>query len=468
MTSYAADKISYQEYAEKLSEIDVFKGTGAGFELDREPTRLEGVVMLIRLLGKEEEANQLKNEPCVFTDVPQWGRGYVNYAYKNGLTNGIGSNLFGSQDKINGKSYVTFLLRALGYDDSGESKDFSWSGAVDFARSIGLLDEELYFRITNNPFIRDHVAKASYNALLQPLKDGSRTLLDKLVDSGAITEEQARSLTRIGRDKSSSSTDQDKTLNGEEAESIKMDGPSKVTLTQYGPSGIKTTWSKVPGADYYRVFMSESPDGQFKVLADSEGNDQWGWNSGWGITTGGLVPGGTYYVKVTAVKGGIESRASEIASVTLSLDLPDEEYQSYLIEEYSSLDLNGYTVYFYDISMERDTVKDNDEQLYMYFMLDAQNGTYFIDAAKSDIKNLEMEIALIAAEAADYYGRDVNIHIVYSDYYDNYPASFEKNVLYDNTIKYIDKLSKWYVFYPLVWVKVDHVNDTYAAVWGMK
>ena len=37
----------YDEYAEKLATIGVFKGTGNGFELDRAPTRLEGLVMLI-------------------------------------------------------------------------------------------------------------------------------------------------------------------------------------------------------------------------------------------------------------------------------------------------------------------------------------------------------------------------------------------------------------------------------------
>jgi len=85
----AEDTTRYEEYAEKLATIGVFKGTPAGFELDRQPTRLEGLVMLIRLLGKEDEALSIKDEASVFTDVPDWGIPFTNYAYKNGLTKGL-------------------------------------------------------------------------------------------------------------------------------------------------------------------------------------------------------------------------------------------------------------------------------------------------------------------------------------------------------------------------------------------
>ncbi|MEN6312822.1 MAG: trypsin-like peptidase domain-containing protein [Clostridiaceae bacterium] len=193
LSSYASS-IYYNDYAVKLSEIGVFKGTGNGFELDREPTRLEGLIMLIRLLGKEEEANQLVKEACVFADVPDWGRGYANYAYKNGLTKGIGNNLFGTYDKMNGQSYVTFLLRSLGYDDSENVRDFTWLESVDFAKSIGLLDEDLYFKIVSSPFLRDYVAKSSYGTLMQPLKNSETTLLQKLVGNGIFTQAQADKL----------------------------------------------------------------------------------------------------------------------------------------------------------------------------------------------------------------------------------------------------------------------------------
>lgn len=233
---YATGNIYYNDYAVKLSEIGVFKGTGNGFELDREPTRLEGIIMLIRLLGKENEANQLSKQPCVFTDVPDWGRGYVNYAYKNGLTKGVSTKKFGTLDKMNGKSYMTFLLRSLGYDDSQNVKDFTWSSSVEYAKSIGLLEEELYFKVVSNTFIRDYIAKSSYNTLQQPLKDGTISLIQKLVNSGVITQKQADSLNSI----SSSSATNSKTLSSVEIGKL---ADAAVLISAVGYDGNEWTGS---------------------------------------------------------------------------------------------------------------------------------------------------------------------------------------------------------------------------------
>ncbi|MGB3990321.1 MAG: S-layer homology domain-containing protein, partial [Acetivibrionales bacterium] len=57
------------------------------FELDRVPTRTEGLVMLLRLLGKEYPARQgVCRHP--FKDVQPWADNYVGYAYQNGIING--------------------------------------------------------------------------------------------------------------------------------------------------------------------------------------------------------------------------------------------------------------------------------------------------------------------------------------------------------------------------------------------
>ena len=184
---------SYEMYADKLSSIGVFKGSENGYELERQPTRLEGIIMLIRLLGKETEAIKMNEELSVFTDVPDWGRGYVNFAYKNNLTKGLGNGLFGSNDVLNGKSYITFLLRSLGYSDTNNA-DFSWDNAVMYGRSIGLLNEEIFYKINNSPFIRDYIAKATYDTLQFNIKSGKNTLLEKLINEGVLSYEQAQNL----------------------------------------------------------------------------------------------------------------------------------------------------------------------------------------------------------------------------------------------------------------------------------
>ncbi len=185
----AAEAGNYVAEAEELKMLGVFQGTGAGFELAREPTRLEGLVMLIRLLGREAEAKALAEEACAFADVPAWGVGYVNFAYENSLTKGVGSRLFGSADKLNSLSYTTFLLRSLGYSDSGS--DFTYAASIAFAEQIGLYSEADAAELQDSTFLRDHLAKTSMLALGTKMKGGGATLLDKLVLDGAISEDTA-------------------------------------------------------------------------------------------------------------------------------------------------------------------------------------------------------------------------------------------------------------------------------------
>jgi len=186
----------YFSYAQKLAEIGVFVGTGDGFELNRQPTRIEAFVILIRLLGKEEEALSMTAETSPFTDVPDWAVAYVNYGYSEGLTKGISETEFGSSDIIRSRSFTTFILRSLGYDDI--EGDFSWSDANDFGKEIGLLEDQLFNEIVNEDFLRNQVAKLAYNALVTDMKvmnkSDLKTLGQHLIDLGNIDVTRARSI----------------------------------------------------------------------------------------------------------------------------------------------------------------------------------------------------------------------------------------------------------------------------------
>ena len=94
-----------QEAAQTLHELGLFKGTGtdaAGkpvFDLNRAPTRAEAVTMLVRLLGKEDEALAGDwNTP--FIDVADWAKPYVGYAYAYGLTNGTSATTYSGSTTI--------------------------------------------------------------------------------------------------------------------------------------------------------------------------------------------------------------------------------------------------------------------------------------------------------------------------------------------------------------------------------
>jgi hypothetical protein len=189
--SYAFADVNYNDEAEKLKEIGVFKGTGNGFELDRAPNRLEGAVMFVRLLGAENTANA-DNSNHPFLDVPEWGAPYVGYLYSHGLTNGISATEFGSVNEMDAKSYLTFMLRSLKYDDA--NGDFSWSLAVEKSNQIGLIDNDFMTELNEKIFLRDHVASISYNTLKQNMKGKDTSLAQKLVADGAFSETVAISM----------------------------------------------------------------------------------------------------------------------------------------------------------------------------------------------------------------------------------------------------------------------------------
>lgn len=187
MTAGAA---SYDNCADRLSDLGLFQGTGNGYQLDRAPTRAEAATMLVRLLGAEAEAEEL-DYSAPFTDLDDWQKPYVQYLYDNGLTTGATATTFEPEDTCSAQMYTTFLLRALGYSDAAGG-DFTYTGAVDFGKSIGLVD---YANCNETNFLRDHVAAMSLTALNTAVGDDADTkLLEKLVEDGAVAASAAEDM----------------------------------------------------------------------------------------------------------------------------------------------------------------------------------------------------------------------------------------------------------------------------------
>ncbi len=166
-----------QEAAELLYELGLFSGTGTDengdpiFELDRAPTRHEAITMLVRLLGKEPEALAGVWE-LPFTDVSAWAKPYVGYAYTNKLTSGTSATTFSGNNTVSAAQYITFVLRALGYNSES---DFRWNSSWELSDRLGITDGR-YNASTEN-FTRGDVAVISASALYATLKDSEKTLL---------------------------------------------------------------------------------------------------------------------------------------------------------------------------------------------------------------------------------------------------------------------------------------------------
>lgn len=112
------------------------------------------------------------------------GQPYVGYAYREGLTNGISDTEFG-MGTVDSAMYVTFALRALGYDDS--KGDFVWNDPYILAQRIGLAENGQYH--DHNEFLRGDAPIVSILALSVRPKGDSQVLGVKLTKSGVFTED---------------------------------------------------------------------------------------------------------------------------------------------------------------------------------------------------------------------------------------------------------------------------------------
>ncbi len=167
-----------------LKELGLFKGVSdTNFDLERAPSRVEALVMLIRMLGKEQQA-LASGWSHPFTDVPKWADPYVGYAYENGLTKGVSATEFGTQ-AASAEMFLTFVLRALGYSDAG-GVDFTWNDPYTLAAQIGILPD----CVQTAAFWRADAVAVSYAALSVYCKDSEQTLADKLIAAGVFTETQ--------------------------------------------------------------------------------------------------------------------------------------------------------------------------------------------------------------------------------------------------------------------------------------
>ena len=190
-----SEATDYNMLADAMKAMGLFKGSdtgyGLGYDLEKAPTRIQSLIMFLRLIGEEEAALNTA-AACPFSDVPAWCRPYVAYAYEQGYTKGISATEFGPSLETRATEYMTFVLRALGYSDSGEHADFAWDTALYKALQIGVLTAREHKQLTEQPFLRAQVVYVSYYALEARLKVTGKTLYTTLTASGSLDADTAR------------------------------------------------------------------------------------------------------------------------------------------------------------------------------------------------------------------------------------------------------------------------------------
>lgn len=194
-----SDAVDYNAIASALKAMHLFKGSftgyGQGYDLEAAPTRLQALIMFIRVLG-EEDAALAYTGTHPFTDIAKGTQAdkYVGYAYARGYTNGYSATTFRPSQSIPANQYMEFVLRAMGYSSSDNK---TVSDALERALSSGVITAGEYAALKEGPFLRADLVYISYYALDTQMAQGGQTLREVLLDRGVFTAAESREADRM-------------------------------------------------------------------------------------------------------------------------------------------------------------------------------------------------------------------------------------------------------------------------------
>lgn len=175
--------------ADALHTLGLINGTGAsGYALESPATRAQAAVLLVRLAGAQQDA-AADNWFSGYRDVPAWASRAVHYAVHQGwIDSPASAGLdFHPDTAITADEWFTFLLRMLGYDD--DAGDFSPDSAALFAQHIGLTPQ-----VSTGSLSRGQLFVLLESALSFSYKDGSATVISRLIDRGIVSRAAANAL----------------------------------------------------------------------------------------------------------------------------------------------------------------------------------------------------------------------------------------------------------------------------------
>ena len=151
--------------ADSLATLGLLKAGASGdYGLDAPATRAQAAVLLVNMAGAE-----------------------ITYAAHQGWAAGAAPAEFRPDSPVTANAWFAFLLRMLGYSD--RSGDFTVSDAAVFARQIGLAA-----RTYNGTLTRGQLYQSAADALTFSYKDGSATVIGRLVERVPSTRAAANAL----------------------------------------------------------------------------------------------------------------------------------------------------------------------------------------------------------------------------------------------------------------------------------
>ena len=187
-----------EEYISKMQAKNVIKGYDDGTFRPNEPVkRIEAIIMAVRLMGLEEEAQSKSlSTPLHFKDadnIPAWGKGYVIVALENGLFDL-------TEDKIQANKpasrvwIVNLLVRALGLQDEALQRmtiipEFKDAQAIP-AGSVGYVNVAIERGLING--YADHTFKPNKSVTRGEMAAFLDRTNDGLIDESGATIVQGK------------------------------------------------------------------------------------------------------------------------------------------------------------------------------------------------------------------------------------------------------------------------------------
>ena len=161
--------------AETLQEIGILKGTEKGLELERDVTRAEAVVFILRMLPESPYAAGTK--PAFSDTGDHWANKDIAKAVLTGFVHGNEDGTFEPERNVTAQEFAKMYLCALGYPETMPET------AYDKGVEIGWLSDDETKEIvkSNKTLTRDDVVTLLYAGL--PKVDegiGAYTFADKL------------------------------------------------------------------------------------------------------------------------------------------------------------------------------------------------------------------------------------------------------------------------------------------------
>jgi hypothetical protein len=191
-----ADTKTNTAQADALKAATLFKGTNSGYELTGILTRDQGITLALRAQGLETAVLALTDVEVAITlgkvadadKIPGWARKYIAFALKQtpAITTGVskladGRVKFAPEQEMSGKQFITFMARAMGYDSTLDS---SLDSAV-ISKMLSATQVVSYASV--NKMTRGQAVDIMYTAVKNGVMSGGIKLVDKLVQTGAIT-----------------------------------------------------------------------------------------------------------------------------------------------------------------------------------------------------------------------------------------------------------------------------------------